>query len=534
MYFALTLFLILMVLLKSKKIQLISQQNYNGIIIRRFGRLLNKIEFMRHSYFILVILCVAVFAGCRKDVILTDSSVRLKFSVDTLTFDTVFTTIGSRTEKLMVYNPYNSTVKITSVSIAGGSSSLFKINVDGQEGPVVKDIEIGAKDSAYIWVQVLIDPNKADAPMLIMDSIVFEVNGNIQSVKLEAWGQDVNLFQQVHLKTTTWSPGKPYLIKDTVYVDSAETLTIDAGVTLYFHRNGILVVDGTLLVNGTYDHHVIFRGDRLDKLDVSPPLSYDQVPGQWDGLWIRNGSSGNVFNYADIRNAIVGLHVGTLGEAGIASVELANCKIENHSYYGIFAIDAKIKAYNCLIDNCGVFTFACVVGGEYEFYHCTFANYYSLADKAAGYSVQLRNFVILTFPNDNGGTDTLKFFDVLRKAYFGNCIIAGSSEVEFGTLQYPGYQMDYVFDHCFIRGTKETIDISDPNKFQKTSVLNVFNPGFISVVEDKYNFQLDSINTYLRDKGSMDIANQYPLDYLQHSRISDDGPDLGLFERIQK
>jgi hypothetical protein len=483
---------------------------------------------------ILIILCITVFTSCRKDEILTDSSVRLKFSVDTLTFDTVFTTIGSRTEKLMVYNSYDSPVKITSVSIAGGSLSVFKINVDGQAGPVVKNIEIGAKDSAYIWVQVLIDPMKADAPMLVMDSIVFEINGNIQSVKLEAWGQDVNLLQQVHLKTTIWSVGKPYLIKDSVFVDSSETLTINEGVILYFHHNGVLVIDGTIKVLGTFDNHVVFRGDRLDKLDVSPPLSYDKIPGQWDGLWIRNGSSGNLFNYADIRNAVVGLHVGTLGDKGIASVELANCKIENHSYYGIFAIDAKIKAYNCLIDNCGYFTLAGVVGGEYEFYHCTFANYYSLADKAAGYSVQLRNFVILTFPNDNGGTDTLKFFDDLRKAYFGNCIIAGSSEVEFGALEYPGYLMNYQFDHCFIRGTKELIDISDPNKFQKTSVLDIFNPGFISVDEDKYNFQLDSINTYLRNKGSMDVANQFPLDYFQHSRISDDGPDLGLFERIQK
>jgi hypothetical protein len=489
---------------------------------------------MRQIFTILVILSLVFLSNCRKDDILTDSSVRLKFSTDTLTFDTVFTTIGSHTQKLMVYNPYGSIVKISSVSVAGGSTSVFTINVDGRVGPVVKDIEIGAKDSAYIWVQVLIDPNQNDAPIVVMDSIIFEVNGNVQNVQLEAWGQDVNLFQQTHLKTSAWSNNKPYLIRDTVFIDSSQTLTINEGVTLYFHRKGILVVDGTIIVKGTPDHHVVFRGDRLDYLNVSPPLPYDKVPGQWDGIWIRNASTGNVFQYADIRNAIIGLHVGTLGDEGTASVELANCKIENHSFAGVFGIDSKIKAYNCLIDNCGTFTFACVVGGEYEFYQCTLANYYSLADKASGYSLQLRNSLELILDNGKGSTDTFRFYDNLKKAFFGNCVITGSSEVEFIAVGDPDYQMNYFFDHCFIKGTKETIDISDPTKFQKTSVLNVFNPGFISVTEDNSNFELDSTSVYLRNKGSFTIADQYPLDYYQRSRISDDGPDLGLFEFIKK
>ena len=50
-----------------------------------------------------------VISSCRKDDYYTGSDVVLRFSVDTLTFDTVFTEVGSATRVLKVYNDNETT-----------------------------------------------------------------------------------------------------------------------------------------------------------------------------------------------------------------------------------------------------------------------------------------------------------------------------------------------------------------------------------------------------------------------------------------
>jgi len=37
-----------------------------------------------------------------------------------------------------------------------------------------------------------------------------------------------------------------------------------------------------------------------------------------------------------------------------------------------------------------------------------------------------------------------------------------------------------------------------------------------------------------KDKGRIEYANLFPLDLDGMSRLSDDGPDLGAYERIEK
>jgi hypothetical protein len=112
------------------------------------------------SLAILLLVTSIIFICCKKDQLLTDSSARLGFSVDTVLFDTVFTTFGSATKHFTVYNHNSGPVKISSVYVAGGSQSEFKVNIDGIKGPEAKDIEIQANDSAFVFVQVLIDPAK--------------------------------------------------------------------------------------------------------------------------------------------------------------------------------------------------------------------------------------------------------------------------------------------------------------------------------------------------------------------------------------
>ena len=60
------------------------------------------------------------------------SKENLSFSVDTIVFDTVFTTVGSTTKQFKIYNPSVKSVKIEEIELMGGSQSPFRINVDGE------------------------------------------------------------------------------------------------------------------------------------------------------------------------------------------------------------------------------------------------------------------------------------------------------------------------------------------------------------------------------------------------------------------
>ena len=57
-----------------------------------------------------------LLAACDQDEnFVIDGSIQLQFSVDTLTFDTVFTAVGSATRALKIYNPSNRPLKIGKV-----------------------------------------------------------------------------------------------------------------------------------------------------------------------------------------------------------------------------------------------------------------------------------------------------------------------------------------------------------------------------------------------------------------------------------
>ena len=124
--------------------------------------------------------------GCtRFDDFSTNPNHRLLFSVDTLSFDTIFSTIGSTTKQFLVYNPNNEALKIESIVLASGGNSGFRFNVDGRKGESFQGIDIWKKDSLYISVEITVNPNGANQPIVIEDSMLFLTNGIKQSVLLQ-------------------------------------------------------------------------------------------------------------------------------------------------------------------------------------------------------------------------------------------------------------------------------------------------------------------------------------------------------------
>ena len=68
-------------------------------VVKKLSALMNRNGFL--LYIFLVILTCA--SGCKKDTIVSEEG-ELSFSSDTVTFDTVFTTIGSATLSFKIYN----------------------------------------------------------------------------------------------------------------------------------------------------------------------------------------------------------------------------------------------------------------------------------------------------------------------------------------------------------------------------------------------------------------------------------------------
>jgi hypothetical protein len=468
---------------------------------------------IRRLIYFTVIILIAGFFSCERDDIITDPDARLHFSTDTVYFDTIFTTIGSTTKQLRVYNRYNQPLKISSIELAGGQESVFRLNIDGVPGNTAEDIEIPPKDSIYIFVGVTLDPNNADSLLLIQDSIVFVTNGNVQDINLVAWGQDVHLVNGEIIGSETWINDKPYLVFNSMLVDTNEVLTIEEGVIVHFHRNSRLYVAGSLVVNGTKDYPVTFQGDRLEQL-------YRDIPGQWDGLWLLPGSHDNRINYAIIKNGIIGIESDTLEGSGTPTIEISNSIIINMSAVGILGLGTTIKASNCVIGNCGQYALALLIGGSYEFYHCTIANYWGSFTTRSNPAVVLNNYY--KDINDNYQVRPID------KAFFGNCIIYGTRDSEFEIDQFPGSILNYELDHCVTRIDPEKFDLSDQSRFK--TIYNNEDPEFVSI--DDNNYQLDTLSS-AKDRALMDYALLFNLDLLGISRLDDAGPDIGAYERVE-
>ena len=70
------------------------------------------------KFSILICCVVLAFAACRKEnSISTDPTHKLAFSTDTILFDTVFTTLGSSTHHLKIYNPYPDDLNISEIHV---------------------------------------------------------------------------------------------------------------------------------------------------------------------------------------------------------------------------------------------------------------------------------------------------------------------------------------------------------------------------------------------------------------------------------
>lgn len=480
------------------------------------------IPFKYHTALTFILIIFAFFQSCKKeDIFIDEPTIALQFSNDSIVFDTVFTTIGSITKQLKVYNPYGHKINIKNIELKGGETSAYRLNIDGTPALKLNDIELQGGDSMYIFIRVLVDPNDLNSPFVVDDKILFETNSYSKEIDLVAWGQNANyIIADQHLEglppfaiiagdneIVSWDDTQPYLIYGYAVVDSGAMLQIEAGTKIHFHNNSGLWVykGGRIKVMGTLDDPVTFEGDRLDE-------DYRDLPGQWDRIWINEGAEDNEINHAIIKNGFIGLQLETLVDPMGNKLILKNTQISNMSGSGILARNYHLEASNNVVVNCGNYLAELTEGGNYRFIHSTFANHWDASHRQSP-SVYFNNYKL-----DASNNIVSQAFD----AYFGNCIIDGreSNEIffEFTEENNP----DFKFDHTSL---KTLLNTSNDERFKNC----ILNPEFLFQNIEEMNFQLDSLSPLI-DKGSKEITYESPFDLLGTPRTT--SPDLGAYEFI--
>lgn len=453
---------------------------------------------MRYLYGLAILCCLVLWSSCRNDFETVASTGGLEFSKDTVYLDTVFSNIGSSTYNLKVYNRSNDDINIPSVRLSQGESSNYRLNVDGVPGRIFDNVQILAKDSIFIFIETTLDINNLPTnanDFLYTDQLLFDTSGNEQKVELVTLVKDaVFLYPERYADGTvetltlgqgdnaveiegfflddnelTFTNEKPYVIYGFAAVPSNKTLTVEAGARVHFHNSsGILVAqNGSMKVMGeqsndreAMENEVIFQGDRLEP-------GFANIPGQWGYIWLTQGSIDNEFNFATIKNGIVGILVDD------SPLKLRNVQIYNSTNVGLLSRTGVIEGENMVINNSGQTSLAIQLGGSYEFKHATFANYWMNGFRSYP-TVSIEN----VFETEEGPVAA-----DLVKADFINCIIYGSERRELSLFKSDVAAFNFKFENSLVR-------FEDPTgEFDDNPLYDFSNPALYPATE----FNLDPV-----------------------------------------
>lgn len=485
----------------------------------------------RYFYFLVFFCFLMLWSSCRKDFDFTPKEGSLRFSKDTVYLDTVFSNIGSSTYTLKVYNTTDNNISIPKIKLQKGQNSNYRLNVDGMTGDIpltgkeFTNVELLAKDSMYIFIETTIDIQSLatnSTQFLYTDAIEFG-QSNLQKVELVTLVKDAVFIYPQQLTNPDGSTvietlnfdidgdgiedetniqgrfledneliftnEKPYVIYGYAAVDSGKTLTIEAGARVHFHANsGLLVTsNASIHANGLLssdtelmENEIIFEGDRLEP-------SFAEVPGQWQTIWLFEGSTNNTFNHTTIKNGTVGLLVdGNQDDA--SKLEVSNTQIYNSSNFGILGRATNITAENVVINKSGQSSFAATFGGHYDIVHATIANYWTNSFRQFP-SLLVNNFTVdleqNIIPND------------LSSATFTNCIIYGNDNPEVLLDPVSEADFNFKFNNCLIyfndpnnNFTSPYYNFDDSNLYENMRFN--FDPEFLNTQQNKLQIPLNS------------------------------------------
>lgn len=473
---------------------------------------------------------IFLILACRRDEYYEGSDITLTFSEDTLRIDTVFTTIGSATRWLKVYNKNEQPV-LVDIKLRNQSNSFFRINADGLKGPVVNNVEINGNDSIYIFVEVTVDPDQpiSTSPFIIEDQVDVTVNGSTFTAHLEAFGQNANyitpsdgngkgFLYSCDFGERIWDDPKPYIIYGILYVDSCKII-LPAGTRLYVHggivrdtntiyNDGLVVFlkNGSLETQGTLDAPVIIQGDRLEK-------EFQDVKSQWVGLMFWQESKQNILRHTIVKNSIIGVRVDSL-----ADLKLYATQISNTSGPAIIGRHATVYGENCLFYDNASYGLQLTYGGNYHFNYCTVGSYEGQKEAVSIDDVQCGD-IFCSLPNR-------RYNDL--DATFTNCIFNGSDKDEVSIIRAGEGKVSfqYKFTNCAFRVADLLDPKNQPNFFDNcTDCINLKQNDRVFLDNRKDDYRLDTMSVVLNKGLALSIIMTDILDKMRKPT-----PDIGCYE----
>ena len=460
---------------------------------------------------------------------------RLAFSQDTIAFDTPISTIPSSTKTLYAFNNNSNGMRITTIQLEDGASSLFRVNVDGRylADGIWHDFEVLKHDSLIIRIEMTPPEVGTNEPLYFEDKLHFILeNGTKQTVVLSGGSIDAYIQKggMVIDSDETLLTDKAYVIYDSLVVKKGATLTLVEGTKLMFHDKAALHVYGRLLVKGSLEKPVVLRGDRMDHM--FDYLLYDNTPSRWEGVVIHRGSYDNEFYQCDLHSSLFGIIVEDTEEMKPdetkPSVTLDCCILHNIGGDGLQLNNCVSKVVNTQISNTLGHTVN-INGGSHTFIYCTLAQFYPFtADRGDGLHL--------------ASSEDYSDYGLLRKAHFINCVITGYGEdVIMGEYIPQDGTCDYLFHHSFlntpiVEEPEHFVDcVFDRDKKKNEEEKLVRDQNF--VLFDTENFIYDFTpkdSSMIRSLADPKYEGIPAFDRLGVSRLADEGPDAGCYEFVKK
>lgn len=437
------------------------------------------------------------FSNCGKEV---GSINNLSFSTDTLTFDTVFTTLGSTTQYFKVFNRGKQAITINSIQLQQLEGTQYRINVDGVPGTGFTNVQIPGRDSIYVFVEVTVNPNSLTTPFVIIDNVNFTVGNKVQTVFLQAFGQNAHFHYGEEIKagqSKTWTNDLPHVIigntNDSipgVLVDCGATLNINPGCKIFFQSGSALFVEGTLnAISHSWQDSIVFRGVRLESY-------YQDLPGQWFGIvFLRSNycvAQGN-FNHCIINESQYGIYAGGSANSQNATdfqgpaqrpvVNIQKSIVSNAQYNAVYGFNADITAQNSLFFTAGDNLIKLGLGGNYNFSNCTMFNFGNNNVSHQTPILLLSNVVAV-----NTTSTTITAYPEPLTSNFTNCIIYGNLPNEINFSNFDGLDLarfNNTFNYCLLTTPPDTLAM-----FTTTHTKNITNTDPLFVNAGANNFAL--------------------------------------------
>ena len=205
-------------------------------------------------------------------------------------------------------------------------------------------------------------------------------------------------------------------------------------------------------------------------------------------------------------------------------LQIDNTLINRMSSSGIYALNAAVSGSNLVVGDCGGSSLALIYGGDYDFTHCTFANYWPNGFSNRSLPAVLLLDYFVTY--DENDIPVLYPDGEFVNASFSNSIIYGSHSMELLIESYNNLQLNYLFDYCLTRIHEDSLSYLEDPLF--TNIINNEEPLFDSI---PVVYELDSLSPAI-DAGLPDHATEFPMDLNGNSRLDDLAPDLGAYEWI--